>query len=69
MPRTATKSDVSKRSREVKASPILTDEDIKVAARRTASRAAKKGEDWTAAYIKAWRRMSGMKNRPAGPVA
>ena len=71
MPRTTTDPNVRdpKHNTPVKASPVLTPEDIKANARATARRAQKKGEDFTTAYIRAWRRLSGLKRTPVGPVA
>lgn len=50
--------------------PPRDSEDAKAQARAFAARAAKRGQDYTTAYIKAWRRLSGLSTRrPVGPVA
>lgn len=65
-----TKHDTPPKASTRKHPAEMSPDERKESARGYASRAAKRGADWTEAYIKAWRRLSGLsQQRPAGPVA
>lgn len=65
---TTTKRAKTKHDTSAKASRVRTPEEVKADARAAATRAQKKGEDWTTAYVRAWRRLSGQRTT-SGPVA